>query len=77
MEEKPQTEVIRRVWTEGYCVEVGEYEIPDFLELRVPNFSIEHFGSISLVMTPDYAEQLGNALLLCAQEKRASKKMAA
>lgn len=68
-----ETEVIRRIWTDGHCVEIGDYEIPNCLELRVPDCSLEYFGRISLPMSPDFAEQLGAALIQGAQEKRASK----
>lgn len=68
-----ETEVIRRVHTDGHCIEVGEWpDAPDHLELRTSGEkNVEYFGRLNLAMTPDFAMQLGRALVAAATEKGA------
>lgn len=74
MEQKVETEVVRRVWTEGCFIEVGDYEVPDLIELRtVGDKNVEWFGRLSVSMTPEFAEQLGRALMAAAFDKTGDK----
>lgn len=67
------TEVIRRVWykEEGVCLEIGDYaEAPTSLEVRtVDDDSKRWFGDLSLAISPEYAKQLGQALIDAAKDR--------
>lgn len=70
---KAMTEPLWRVWTEGRFLEVGDFEVPDYVELRsVGEKNEEWFGRIRVSMTPEFAEQLGNALIAAANAKKAA-----
>lgn len=71
MPDPASTEIIRRIHTEMHYLEVGEWgDDPDRLELRTESAkNIEYFGAVNLVMSPDFAMQLGRALVAAATEK--------
>ena len=73
---KPAIDTVRRVYEEGgYAyLEVGGWpESPDHLALRtVTDKNKEWFGDLDISMTADFAEALGQALILAAKDKRAS-----
>ena len=67
---KPQTEVIRRIHIDKYFLEVGEWpDCPDVVEFRtVGDANIEYFGPLNLTLTPEAAVQLGEALVATGRE---------
>lgn len=67
------TETVRKVYSEGNSVEVGEWpDATDHLELRTSGASnIGYFGQLSLTMSPAFALALGQALVAAATEKGA------
>lgn len=71
-------ETLRRVHlpNEGVFLEIGDCpESPDVLELRtVRDDDKEWFGPLNLSMDPDFAIQLGSALLSAGHEKKAQLK---
>lgn len=69
------TDVIRRVWSDGYCLEVKPWaEVPGFIALQTEGEENEkYWGKTQLAMNPDFAEQLGRALIAAAQEAREAK----
>lgn len=68
------TEIVRRVHCPEAFLEVGEWpESPDAVELRSTGAqNISYFGQINLTMTPQFALQLGQALVQAAIDKGAS-----
>jgi hypothetical protein len=70
------TEIIRRVWQgeDGVYLEVCDWpDGPEFVCLRTNGEKNEEwFGRIEISMSPDYAAELGRALLACAKEKGAT-----
>jgi hypothetical protein len=75
---KPSTDVIRRVFLddEFRFVEVGPWsEDVELVELRTVKgeYSEGHFGSLSIAMSPEAAEELGRALIASASDIRGSK----
>lgn len=70
MDTKPEVEHLARVWVDGHCVEVGDFEAPDFLELRTTGKNSEHFGPINLCMSPAFARELGTILVQLADIKQ-------
>lgn len=75
---RSSTDVIRRVFIdeEFHCLEVGPWSDDiAFVELRTITGaqSAEWFGSVSVSMTPDAAEELGRALIASAADIRGTK----
>ena len=66
-------ETIRRVHLpgEGVFLELGDYpDAPEVLELRVPDAACqEWFGDLRLVLQPEFAIDLGQALISAGHEK--------
>ena len=69
------TDVIRRVYIDGYFLEVGPWpEVPGFVALQSTGVENEgYFGKTEISMSPDFAEQLGRALIAAAEEARQAK----
>lgn len=61
---------------EGVFLEVGDYnDAPEVLQLRtVRGIDKEWFGDIALTLQPDFAIQLGNALVSAGYNKLAQLK---
>lgn len=71
---KASTEILRRVHDESEAVflEIGENgDSPEFLELRTTNENnIKWYGNVSIMMSPDFAIELGSAILNAGIEKK-------
>lgn len=64
-------DTIRRIQNEdGMCLDVRPWpESPDVIALMNSNESSrEYFGNIEISMSPEFARELGLALLKCADE---------
>lgn len=68
---KAETELLRRVHMDKHFVEIGDWpDAPEALELRTPGKeNEEYFGRISLVLTPQAAIELGEALVAAGNER--------
>ena len=68
-------EITRKVWDtqEGVALEVGDFgDAPDCIELRTTDGqSIAWYGKVSIILRPEVARQLGQALLDAAKDKLA------
>ncbi len=70
------TETIRRVWnSDRHFLEVLPWpDRPGVLMLVATGAeNAKFFGPVELVMAPDFAEQLGRALIAAAEEARSAK----
>lgn len=71
-------EILYRVHlpSEGVFLEIGDYsEAPQVLEIRTTDkMSKEWFGSISLTLQPEFAIDLGNALIAAGYAKQSALK---
>lgn len=65
-----EMEILRRVWVDGHCIEVGDFEAPEYLELRTTGKNSEYFGALNISLHHETALLLGEALIACAKEKQ-------
>ena len=66
----PDVERLARVWTDGHCIEIGDFEVPEFLELRTTGKNADYFGAINLSMSAEFAIALGMSLIDLGEIKR-------
>lgn len=71
-----KTETIRRVWNDDrHFLEVRPWpDAPGMLMLTTAESrNAEFFGDVAVSLKPDFAEQLGRALIAAAEEARSAK----
>lgn len=72
---KPSTDVIRRVFDESgsYFIDIRPWA--GGLEMRTVEGeqSAGYYGSLNLALSPDFAEELGKALIAAARDIRLAK----
>lgn len=69
-EPNPDVERLARVWTDGHYIEIGDFEVPEFLELRTTGKNTDYFGAINLSMSAEFAIALGMLLIDLGEIKR-------